>query len=246
MSAHQQLEVGIAEDRPAKATPEPDELGAEATTRSSTPAPDPAPSLSTPWWNGRLSSLLLAGVVTAAGAGISAGFGVARIPLPVLVVASAVIAGVIFCVTNCLTSSEANDKIQLLAWAVAGEALLLLGAFGYHELVDRASTTYSLTVRTDSGLRPDLSYIPLFGEPAGQPQNLETGAYGQNGLVAGQTYDIFECSAKAPDGSMWLRYHRRAQSASQTWWAPRELLKAPAGTANLAYHHVDYALGQFR
>src|SRR2546423_609142 len=78
----QQLEVGIAEDRPAKATPEPDELGAEATTRSSTPAPDPAPSLSTPWWNRRLSSLLLAGVVTAAGAGIIAGFGVARIPLP--------------------------------------------------------------------------------------------------------------------------------------------------------------------
>jgi drug/metabolite transporter (DMT)-like permease len=97
----------------------------------------------------KLKSLLLAGVVTAAGAGISAGLGVAHVPLWALVIATIVVTFVIFCIGNYLTG-EVIDKGRWLGLGLIAESLLLIMVFGYHQLYDRAPTTYSLTVRTDT------------------------------------------------------------------------------------------------
>ena len=86
--------------------------------------------------------------------------------------------------------------------------------------------TFALTVKTDKPEQAGIAFVPLFGEPGGAPLVVETGPLGKNGLFSGQTYDIFECSVTLPDGSQWLRYHRK-QSADGTFWAPRTLLKTP-------------------
>lgn len=211
-------------------------LGLRLSSPDETATRPPDPLASNPvtnlWLgNRRLVNFMIAGLVTSAGAGLTAGLGGAHIPVLVLVLASALITFVVSCAANAVSDDDATGRRRWLWLGFVTQTLLLFGIFGYHTFFDHVPGTYALTVSAAGGHQPDVSYIPLFGEPGGEPQIIETGSAGQNGLITGQTYDIFECTAHSPDGSPWLRYHRQVGSATQIWWAPRQFLKAPTGTA---------------
>lgn len=108
--------------------------------------------------------------------------------------------------------------------------LVVAGAFSYHKFWDSAthgSRTYQFVVNGN-----ELDVIPLYGEAAGPPQLLATGAAGQNGLIGGQSYS-FDCWVIGRDGGEWLRYERFAQA----WWAPRKDLHPPFGESEPPVPH---------
>jgi hypothetical protein len=88
--------------------------------------------------------------------------------------------------------------------------------------------TYVLTVRAEEPQQAGIAFIPMYSEPNGQPLLDATGPSGENGLIAGMTYNFFECVTSLPGGSEWVRYHLKNDS-SKTLWAPRPLLRAPNG-----------------
>jgi hypothetical protein len=163
------------------------------------------------------------GIVAAVGAGVSSVVGLTHMPWLVLLLLSAVLGGLGFTLTQAI-GSRRNVYAALLWWRVSTLTILLLlvGAYTYHRLLDPANAaprSYQFVV--DGG---QAEYIPLYGEPGGPAESLETGSAGQKGLIGGESYG-FDCWTTARNGTKWLRYERYGQ----TWWAPRFALHPPFG-----------------
>jgi hypothetical protein len=138
-------------------------------------------------------------------------------------VGCAELAAIGLCITHAVREGRLETQVWWWRLGLMISLLLPVGTFAYHQWLDpsaRVPRTYQMVVNGTQ-----IQVVPLFGEVGGEPQNLETGAYGQNGLIGGQTYE-FECSSRGRDGAEWFRYHR----FGRIWWAPRANLHTPTST----------------
>ncbi len=163
-----------------------------------------------------------AAIIAIAVAGISGAAGVANIPWLWILLMSAEFAAIAVCVTHAITVRTLAAKVAWWKASLIVSLVLPLGAFVYHEWFDpaeRVPRTYQFVVNGD-----ETQVVELFGEAGGEPQLIQTGAGGANGLIGGQAYE-FDCWTIGRDGLEWLRYQR----FGRTWWAPRSRLHAPVG-----------------
>jgi hypothetical protein len=172
----------------------------------------------------------IAGVVAIGAAAASEASGLTHLTWPWAIGLSGAVGAVAFAVSSALTPDK--DSGNPLWWWRASAILMLVAitlAFAYHKSLDPAlqRRTYHFVVNGS-----ELNYIPLYGEAGGQPQNLATGAAGQNALIGGQTYS-FDCWIFDRNGAKWLRYERFGQS----WWAPRRELHPPFGQSEPPLPH---------
>jgi hypothetical protein len=206
------------------------------------PAPEPEPSTPGPAPKEkrrpriRASALkpirleLPAAIIAIVVAGISGAAGVANIPWLWILLMSAEFAAIAVCVTHAMTVRTLAAKVAWWKASLIVSLVLPLGAFVYHEGFDpaeRVPRTYQFVVNGD-----ETEVVGLFGEAGGEPQLIQTGAAGENGLIGGQAYE-FDCWTIGRDGSEWLRYQR----FGRTWWAPRSTLHPPTGVRQREVPH---------
>jgi hypothetical protein len=208
--------AGIPESRPAVSASQPG---------SSQSAPGGSKALSKREIAQGIAGAALA-AVCAAIAGI---IGITHLPWGALAGLSAAVAAIGFTLPQAVAS---KDKPEGLTWWRTTSVVLVLLCAAipiYHFELDPVThqSTYQFVVNGDQ-----TNVIPLYGEPGGSAQTLETGVAGQNGLIGGQTYD-FDCYANTSDGAEWLRYER----FGQIWWAPRAYVHVSTGTTQAPVPH---------
>lgn len=120
--------------------------------------------------------------VAAAVSGVSGLIGIGHLPWPALVLLSVSVGAGAFTVTQAITAREiANPAVRWWSLSTAILLLVVAGAVSYHKLWDPATHGSRLFPFVVNG--SELDVIPLYGEAAGPPQLLATGAAGENGLI---------------------------------------------------------------
>jgi hypothetical protein len=196
-----------------------------------TPEPAPTPDPPTPSVWRRVRRDVAAAIVGAAVAGIGAAVGVAHISWFWLLAMCALLAGLGISIDHAMRAPEADVKALWWRMSTAVALMIPIGGFVYHEAFDPSMQTPETYQFVANG--GDVNIIPLYGEAGGNPQTIETGGLGQNGLIGGQTYE-FDCWVSVgKNPQIWLRYHR----FGGLWWAPRDDLHSPAGLQQAQVPH---------